>query len=184
MPRKIRSSENSVDSSLDIFEAIKRALMRRGFIRRKPQTKKIASVNKKTPTKLVDVTVKSHDILFSANTVFPLTLFPDTVTIDREKITIANRIFFLVAKIMSVPIRDILSVEVDVGPFFGSVHFSSRFFDNNHHKVNFLWREDALKLQRMLQGYIIAHEREIDCKDIDKEKLIILLNDLGQSDTD
>lgn len=184
MPRRIRSSENSINYSLDIFEAIKRALMRRGFIRQKPQTEKIAVGDKKTPTKLAGVTVKSHDILFRANTVFPFTLFPDTVTIDREKITIVNREFFLVAKIISVPIRDILNVEVDMGPFLGSVRISSRFFDQYHHKVNFLWRGDAIKLQRLLEGYIIANEQKIDCKDIKKEELIILLNDLGKGDTD
>ncbi len=173
---------DSLTDSVDVFEAIKRTLIQRGLIRQKksgPGTKEGGIRSKK----LVQVTMKSHEILFKANTVFPFTLFPDTVTLDREKLTFANRFFFFVAKITSVPVRDILSVEADIGPFFGSVYTASRYFITNPKSINWLWRGDAIKLQRLLQGYIIAHEQEIDCADIEKDKLIALLNDLGKGDT-
>lgn len=78
--------------------------------------------------------------------------------------------------------RDILSVEADVGPFFGSIHITSRYYPVNPYSVNFLWRSDAIKLRRLLLGYIIAHERDIDCAEIGKAELVYLLNDLGQGD--
>lgn len=130
--------------------------------------------------KLIDVTLGAHDELLRVNTIFPFTLFPDTVVIDREKLTIANRFFFRVAKINSVPIEDILSVEADVGPFFGSVYINSKYFVANPRSVKFLRRNDAIKIQRLVQGYIIAHEKKIDCLSIDKQQLEILLYDLGQ----
>lgn len=130
------------------------------------------------------MTTQSHDILYKANTVFPFNLFPDTITIDREKLTIANRIFFLTARITSVPIPDLLSVEADVGPFFGSLHLNSRYFYTNPRSISFLPRKDTLNLQRLLQGYIIAHEQRIDCSKMEKEQLKILLEDLGKGDTD
>lgn len=184
MVRK-KSLSSSPESALDIFEAIKRAIIRRGFIRQKSTTPVAPqeSGEEKSPKKLVGVTVQSHDILFTANTVFPFTLFPDTVTLDREKLTIATRTFFQVAKITSTPIQDILSVEANVGPFFGSVRISSRYFVANPYSVNFLRRADTLLLQRLLQGYIIAHEQDIDCTNIEKDRLIILLKDLGLGDT-
>lgn len=181
MARRKSSFDDSL-KSLDVFEAVKRAMIRRGFIRQKPGTKK-PIFTRKDRKQLVGVTMKAHDILFSANTVFPFVLFPDTVTMDREKLTFARRIFFQVAKITSVPIRDILSVEANVGPFFGSVHTASRYFITKPHTINFLRRKDALRLQRLLQGYIIAHEQDIDCASIDKDRLIILLEDLGKGDT-
>ncbi len=131
-------------------------------------------------TKLLKMAAKGHDVLIRANTVFPFTLFPDTVIIDREKLTIVKRLFFATAKIISVPIADILSVEVDVGPFFGSIHISSRYFIRNPYSVNYLGRNYAIKLQRLLQGYIIAHERKVDCSGMGKEELKILLEDLGK----
>ncbi|HEU5005169.1 MAG TPA: hypothetical protein VFT49_03740 [Candidatus Saccharimonadales bacterium] len=182
MVRKTNLDSGSPEDVIDVFEAIKRAVMRRGLIRQKTPDKD-KSRGQPSPRKLIGVAVKSHDILFKANTVFPFTLFPDTITLDREKLTIATRAFFKVATITSTPIRDILSVEANVGPFFGSVRISSRYFVANPYSVNFMWRGDALLLQRLLQGYIIAHEQEIDCADIEKDRLIILLKDLGVGDT-
>ena len=134
--------------------------------------------------KLLETTENAQEVLFKAETVFPFTLFPDTVTIDREKLTIANRSFFQTATINSIPIADIQSIEANIGPFFGSVHTTSKFFSSNPRTVNFLWRADAIKMQRLVQGYIIASEREIDCSAVNNEELIVLLNDLGQGVSD
>lgn len=178
--KKVKSFKNM---PLDVFEAMRRALVYRGHVRQQPPAKKVPRILKR-PKRLRDVTVKGHDILFRATTIFPFNLFPDTVTLDREKLTFATRYFFRVAKITSIPVRDILSVEVDVGPFFGSVHTSSRYFITIPKSVTFLWREDAIKLQRLLQGYIIVHEQDIDCSKIDTDKLKVMLNDLGKGETD
>lgn len=67
---------------------------------------------------LVEAIGNSRDILVRATTVFPLTLFPDTLTIDRTKITITHRDFFKVAEVMSIGIEDVLNVTATVGPFF------------------------------------------------------------------
>ncbi|MBI2285665.1 hypothetical protein HYU82_02490 [Candidatus Saccharibacteria bacterium] len=182
MVKRVKFSESSPESVLDVFEAIKRALIRRGIFRQKTETKKPAS-KKDKQAELATIARKSHEILFKANTVFPFTLFPDTVTLDREKVSFASRYFFSVAKVTSVPIRDILSVEADIGPFFGSVHTASRFFVTNPKSINWLRRSDAMRLQRLLQGYIIVQEQEIDCDKIKKEELVKLLNDLGTGRT-
>lgn len=136
MARRKWQSNDSLESLVDVFEAIKRAMIRRGFVRRGPGAKKPLST-RKDRKKLMGVTMKAHDILFKASSVFPFVLFPDTVTMDREKLTFAARSFFQIAKITSVPIRDILSVDANVGPFFGSVHTSSRYFITNPISINF-----------------------------------------------
>lgn len=130
---------------------------------------------------LLGVTLHSHELLYKANTVFPFNFFPDTIVIDKEKLTIIARYFFWVAKITSVPIRDILSVEADVGPFFGSIYLTSRYFYTNPHSIRFLWRRDAIKIQKLVQGFIIANERGIDCSNIDRSQLEELLEHLGES---
>jgi hypothetical protein len=117
--------------------------------------------------------------LFTADTVFPFTLFPDTITLDREKLTVVERFFYRVAKVITVPISSMISAEANVGPFFGSVHMTSKYFIDNTHTINFLWRHDAEEVHRMIQGFIIAQEKKIDVTEIDKDDLKVLLNDLG-----
>lgn len=125
----------------------------------------------------------SHEVLATAKTVFPFALFPDTVTIDREKLTIARRSFFSNAEVMSIRIKDILNVTANVGPFFGSIHIVSRVLTSEKpYEVKFLWREDSLKLKRVMQGYIIATQKGIDCSPLTTEDLAELLNKLGKDD--
>ncbi len=163
------------ESTVDVFDSVKRALAREGIVRSRSKAK-----TSKKPLHLKEVTHLSHDIFFSAETVFPLTLFPDTVTVDREKLAFINRRFFRVAKIISIPVRDLLSVEADVGPFFGSVHIASRFFNPVPYSINFLKRKDAIKLANLLQGSVIALEQSVDISGLTKKQIIELLTDLGK----
>lgn len=122
-----------------------------------------------------------QEVLLTATTVFPFTLVPDTVTLDREKLTISHRIFFRVAEVMSIRIEDILNVTADVGPFFGSIKVSTRFFDvRKPYSVDYLWRWDALRFKRVVQGYIIALQKGIDCSPLSSPQLADLLDELGQ----
>ena len=134
--------------------------------------------------KLIDLTEKAHDVLFEADTVFPFTPFPSTITLDREKLSVANRTFFRVAKIITVPVTSLISAEADVGPFFGSVKMTSKYFINTEHSVHFLWRNDASEIHRLLQGFIIAQEKGLDVTDIEVHDLKVLLHDLGQGVSD
>ncbi|HXB13440.1 MAG TPA: hypothetical protein VNZ45_15740, partial [Bacteroidia bacterium] len=80
----------------------------------------------------------------------------------------------------SVQISDILSVQGRVGPLFGSLVLSSKYFINSIQTVDFLRRKDVLKFQRLIQGSLIAHHEKIDCSGIEKGQLVALLMDLGQ----
>ena len=144
-----------------------------------PGQQQLHDITTRTARKLSEVIGNSQDVLFSANTVFPFVLFPDTVTVDREKVTVAHRTFFRVAEIVSVPIEDVLNVTADVGPFFGSIVIQTRFFDN-HANINFLKRHDALKLKRVLQGYVVATKKSIDCSTFSASQLAEILDNLGK----
>lgn len=124
----------------------------------------------------------SQEALVTATTVFPFTLFPDTVIVDREKFTVAHRIFFRVAEVTTIRVEDILNVTADVGPFFGSLKILTRFFDpDKPYTVNFLWRSDTLRIKRVLQGYVIAIQKKIDCSALSTPELAVLLDDLGRA---
>lgn len=132
----------------------------------------------------------SHEVLAVARTVFPFTLFPDTITIDRAKMSVAHRSFFRVAEVMSIRIEDILHITANVGPFFGSLKIAIRYMgadktsDASSYEVNYLWREDALRIKRIMQGYIIATKRGIDCSALSTSELAHLLNQLGEGAPD
>lgn len=132
---------------------------------------------------LVHAIGDSHDVLIRATTVFPFTLFPDTLAIDRTKLTITHRDFFGVGEALSINIEDILNVTATVGPFFGSIKIATRFFDpGKPYTVDKFWRGDALKIKRIAQGYIIARQREIDCSVLSNRELTKLLDELGKVD--
>jgi hypothetical protein len=129
----------------------------------------------------------SKQILAQATTVFPFTLFPDTVTIDRSQVTIVHRSFLKLGDVVSIRIEDVLNVEATVGPFFGSLSISTRFFntsqDEKHYKVHWLWRHDALHIKRILHGYMTAVKQHIDCSRLETRELTQLLNSLGDGIT-
>jgi hypothetical protein len=129
---------------------------------------------------LVSMVNNSNEVLFKADTVFPFTLFPDTITIDREKITVTRRSFFKIGEVLSVHIDDILSVTADVGPFFGSVKIMIRFVNNQQpDPINYLKRRDTLRIKCLMQGYIIARQQGVDCGSLPKGQLVKMLENLG-----
>jgi hypothetical protein len=130
---------------------------------------------------LVQAVNQSNAVLLKATTVFPFTLFPDTVIIDRTKLTVSRRSFFRVAEVMSWRIEDILNVIANVGPFFGSIKIANRFFAEKSTSVNYLSRNDALKIKYIMQGFIIATQKKIDLSSLSNQALRELLDELGQA---
>lgn len=140
----------------------------------------------KARKELRDAIGGAHEVLVSAQTVFPFVLFPDTITIDRSKLTISHRSFFRIAEVVSLRIEDILNVTANVGPFFGSLHIATRFFgtsgseaSDKSYRINWLRRDDALRIKRIVHGYIIALQRKIDTSALSTAELAGLFTELG-----
>ncbi len=92
MPEEVRS-----DESKTIIRGIERAYIEKDSLNKKKRAKKMAGSNKETtePTSdLIDIAEESQEQLLSMTTKFPMQLFPDTVTVDRQKLTIIHRTFF------------------------------------------------------------------------------------------
>lgn len=135
----------------------------------------------KTAENLIDAIGDSRDVLMRATSVWPLTIFPHTVSIDRSKLTITHRGFFNSAEVLSISIEDILNITATVGPFFGFIHISTRFFDSDkQYSVGNFKRSDVLKLKRILQGSIIAKQKGVDCTALTTRELAKMLDDLGK----
>ena len=128
---------------------------------------------------------KSHQLLASAQTVvLPINLFPDSVSVDRTKVTITKRTFFWTSSVISIRIEDVLNVGCSTGPIFGSLIVSSRVMNStDHYEINYLWRKDAMYLKQLIQGYVIAQHNQIETSHLNRKELIKTLLELG-SDTE
>lgn len=123
---------------------------------------------------------KSHEVLTDARTVFPLTLFPHSIIVDRTKITIIKRTFFWSSSVISIRVEDILNVATDVGPLFGSVTIASRVMNSvDHFQINYLWRGDAVFIKHIIQGYVFALQNNVDVGRLPRRELIEMLSELG-----
>jgi hypothetical protein len=120
----------------------------------------------------------SNQVLFSASTV--LAIFPDSMTIDRAKVTITKRSFYRMADVMSMRIEDVLNATCTVGPIFGTVTIVSRVMNEDQtSSIGRFWRADAKRLKRIIQGYVIALQRHIDCRELGTQELAAMLEQLG-----
>lgn len=136
----------------------------------------------KASEELSRVVSSSHEPIMTATTVFPFKFFPDTVIVDRSKLCITHRTFFWSAEVTSIKIEDILNVTASVALFFGSVQIHTKYFDPQRpYVVSMLWREDALKISRIMQGYGIALREAIDLSAMDTDELAQKLDELGKN---
>lgn len=129
---------------------------------------------------LSHIATDAQEVLVTARTVFPLDPFPDTIAIDRVKVTVTRRTFFFAAEIVSMQIEDILNVEETLGPYFGTLKIYTRFYNNEPMTINRLARKDTAKIKHILQGYVIARTKKIDCSNISSGDLVPLLLNLGK----
>jgi len=131
-------------------------------------------------TELKKLVRKSQEVLVSAHTVFPLTLFPHSIVMDRTKITITKRNFFWSSSVVSIRAEDILNVSCDVGPLFGSVIIASRVMNSvDHFEIHYLWRHDATYLKHVVQGYVFALQNNVDMSRFSRKQLLEMLAELG-----
>ena len=122
--------------------------------------------------------IGSNQVLSQASTV--LVPFPDTMSIDRAKITITKRSFFRTAEVMSTRIEDVLNVTCSVGLFLGTITLISRVMNSDQTiTVGHFWRHDAQRLKWIGQGYVIALQRNIDCSALPTNELASMLEKLG-----
>lgn len=123
----------------------------------------------------------SNEVLASATTV--LSFFPDTMTVDRAKLTVTKRNFFRMAEVVSIRIEDVLNVTATVGPLLGTVKVVSRVLNSEKpYRIGRFWRNDAMRLKRVTQGYVIALQREIDCSSLPTNELAAMLEKLGEDE--
>lgn len=135
--------------------------------------------NQQKHNDLMDLAHQTKDVLIKAESTFPFVLFPDTIAVSRSKVAITRRTFFKVAEVISLQVSDILNVEVDTGPFFGSLRIFTRIYGSKPLRITFLSRKDAVDVKQIIEGHVIASSQNMETDTLNKEELIQLLKRLG-----
>lgn len=97
----------------------------------------------------------NSDVLLKVKTVFPWDLFPDTLTIQKEKITVYMEEFFQSGQIRTIPISDISSTSVETSPFFATLKIVQVFRTEAPVVIKPLKREDAQKAHDIINQLIM-----------------------------
>lgn len=79
--------------------------------------------------------------------VWPFNFFPDTITLDEEKLEIIKR-GFLTRKLVTVRLPDLFNVEVLEAPLFSTVRVIGKYVTGGHEDVPFVRKKDANELHR------------------------------------
>ena len=124
-----------------------------------------------------------------AKSVFPFTLFPDTLIIDTTKVTISKKQLFATEFITTIPLKDLADVTVQTVLFLGSIFLkympqSSSPGMNEAVEVRIpnLKRGDAIKIKNILKGALVAKAEEIDIARLSPEEVEEVLHKFGESD--
>lgn len=178
--RSLRIGRMATTAATNVRDFLKKDVPLPSLSRSQSQTLEPAVNVPREVKDLKQMVYQSKEIIARVQTIFPLTLFPDDIILDRTKITIIKRNFFWSANVISIRIEDVLNVSSSVGPFFGSVSISSRVMNSvDHFEVDRLWRSDAIEIKKLIQGYMIAKHSDVVLEDLSVEELVATLEDLG-----
>src|SRR3989344_8695793 len=112
--------------------------------------------------KLNGLITRAHRILIKVNTVFPFDFFPDTIIVDANKIDVIRRPFFFTEEIYTLLIRNINYVSVYHSLFFATLSIEVNGFEQNPPNVNYLWKNDAVRIRNIVLGLLACAKENID----------------------
>jgi hypothetical protein len=142
------------------------------------------SDNKSPEEKINELVEKSSHVLFSMQTVFPFDFFPDTLTINANKIDVVKTSFFASHQTSSIPLRDIANVEIQTSPFFATLRITNIRYPMHPKVLRFLKKHEAMKAKNIIDGLLVAISQGADITNIEPTKLIEEMEKVGNSATE
>ena len=132
-------------------------------------------------SRLKQLANRSHSVLFTITSIYPLDLFPDTITIDENKINIIKKELFGSENIHSILIEDITHVTASTGLFTATLEIVDSM--NLRFPTTYIIRHLNIKkariARRIIQGLITCKREAIDLSSYEKKDILEYLLDLG-----
>lgn len=129
--------------------------------------------------KIRKITSNQTDILFKTATLFPFDIFPDIVRISSTKIEIKSYSFFFTYQTISIPLQDIGFIQLDMALFLATLTIIN-IRSEKPVIIRYLWHKDAKKMQRIINGLLVAQEAGVDVSVIEPKKLIDQIESIGE----
>lgn len=124
---------------------------------------------------------RSDEVLIKIQSIFPFDLFPDYVAVDKNKVTVVNRVFFGSGEVRAVPITYIAEVIVEANIFFATLTILDQKYDTQPIIVKHLRKSDALKVQKIIQGLVIADTKKVNVTQLDNTELVQKAEKMGKA---
>lgn len=133
--------------------------------------KYITAKKEDNKVKLDELVRKSNRRIISISSTFPWDFFPNTIEIEESRI---NFIFrqFMSFQTHSVDIRDISSVFLESGFLFATLQVVSRTYIKNDIRIDYLWKEKAMKVKRIIEALRTFAYNNIDTSNYEINELI------------
>lgn len=136
--------------------------------------------NASESTALETLAQESSETLCSVQSVFPFDFFPTTITVSRTKIDVIDQLFFFSKRINSFLISEIGRIEVTTGLLFSTILFRARTVDKLLVKVSYLNGSDAIKVQNVIQGLLIAKAEKVNMTQLNTTEVESSVSVMGQ----
>jgi hypothetical protein len=139
------------------------------------------NIGNKASRELDSLAKGSSRIILDIKSVFPFNFFPDEIIVDDSKVNIHIRYFFYSKEVRSVEFKDIFNIILQQGLFFAKLEIVDRLFTVQPLIITYLWKKDAIKARRIIQGMIIAKKQNIETQSLPIADLVRKLEKIGQS---
>lgn len=134
--------------------------------------------NRSDKEKLQDLSKKSEDVLYKART---FSIFhPSWIIVDREKVTIVQKRWWIFQKRFPIRLDDIKTVVSNTAFIFGEIIFEITGYERNPDVIRPFWPGETVKIKRIILGLVIAKAEGIDLTKLTKEDLINEIENIGK----
>ncbi|HSW97323.1 MAG TPA: hypothetical protein VLF89_05865 [Candidatus Saccharimonadales bacterium] len=144
-----------------------------------PELEKIGSYSQEFHTTRESLRKKSKRIITSISSVFPFELFPSTIEVEDNKVTVIFRQFFWCSQTQSMDMQDISNTFIETAPFFATLRIITRSFVENSIKIPWLKRGEATHTRNIIEGLRIFSQERIDTSKYELKDLIKKLDSLS-----
>jgi len=178
----------------DALHEQKKATARKNKNGNRRQKEKEEAINssikeeEQTKHRLKTLTTRQEVELLRAYSVFPFSLFTDTLIIDTTKVTIIKKQFFATEYIVTIPLKDLSDTNVQTFLFLGSLTVEYMPQSNSPGmmqpiivRIANLRRAQAIRAKNILKGILVTRAEDIDIATLTPQEVVDIIEKFGES---
>ncbi len=131
--------------------------------------------------KLDQLAEVDNKALFTCSTVFPFSIFPTTLIVDRNKVTVREYFFFGSRQLQTFLIQDVMNILVAESLLFASIQLVHSRFPDEKIDIHNLTKADARKFRLIVQGLMVADKQGLNLTTIPYDELVPKIEQVGKT---